>query len=158
MEITHDTFNDLSNLLELGLSRNQIITLLTLFEDVFKSLINLRILYLNQNRIEIIDSRLFFHNQNLYVLDISDNNLKTIEPKSFRMLEKMEFLNIYNNPSLNSTDFWFEKGQTSTSINMYNCAFTQLFIPMNVNVIYAGNNKINNITAHPNAKLRSLSI
>lgn len=41
---------------------------------------------------------------------------------------------------------------------MENCTFTQLFIPMNVMEIYAGGNKINNITAHPNTKLKFLYI
>lgn len=155
MEIKYDTFNDLSNLFTLDLSRNHITTLP---KDVFKPLINLRILVLNRNRIEMIDSHLFFHNQYLFHLYISDNNLKTIEPKSFHMLKYLYFLNIYNNPSLNSTDFLYEDRYVQSSINMANCAFTQLFIPMNVSAINAIGNKINNITAHPNTKLQSLII
>ncbi|XP_031639981.1 slit homolog 2 protein-like, partial [Contarinia nasturtii] len=117
MEITHDTFNDLSNLLTLDLSRNHITTLP---KDVFKPLTNLIILVLNRNRIEMIDSNLFLHNQYLFHLDISDNNLKTIEPKSFRMLEYLYFLNMYNNPSLNSTDFLYDDRYVPSSINMAN--------------------------------------
>lgn len=153
-EITSDAFSDLSNLFALNLSRNHITTLP---KDVFKPLINLRYLILNRNRIEMIDSNLFLHNPYLFYLDISDNSLKNIEPKSFHMLKHLFYLYIYNNPSLNSTDFLFEDLYARIII-MENCAFTQLFIPMNVIRINAEGNKINNITAHPNTELRSLTI
>ena len=153
MEITHDTFNDLPQLFKLDLSKNHITTLP---KDVFKPLTGLRILKLDENRIETIDSHLFFHNQHLVYLDINENNLKTIEPKSFRKLESLLFLSIHSNPNLNNSDFLYD--DKFIEINMANCAFTQLFIPMNARMINAQTNQINNITAHPNTKLRSLWI
>lgn len=155
-EIAYDTFSDSSNLFILDLSNNQITTLP---KDVFKALINLRALVLNRNRMEIIDSQLFFHNQNLFHLDISDNSLRTIEPKSFRTMKSLNFLNMYNNPSLNDTDFFREDlRELQSQINMANCGFTKLFIPLNISAINAAGNKINEITAHPNSTLISLRI
>lgn len=62
MEISHDSFDNLLNVIVLDLSLNQLTTLL---KDIFKPLTNLSILNLNGNRIEIIESDLFFHNQHL---------------------------------------------------------------------------------------------
>lgn len=154
MEISHDTFYNLSNLFKLDLSVNQ---LTTLPRDVFKPLINLEVLLLSQNRIEVINSDLFFHNQHLFKLNISYNNLKTIEPESFRTLKYLLFLDAYNNPNLNSVDFFYEARYVDR-INVANCGFTQLFIPMNVTMINAQGNEISYITAHQDSKISILML
>lgn len=153
-EIAYDAFSGLSHLSTLSLSGNQITTLPM---DVFKTLINLEVLMLDRNRIEVIDSQLFFHNTQLFLLHISDNNLRTIEPKSFRTLESLNSLSISNNPNLSDTDL-FHDNRYRGSIEMTDCGFTKLFIPKDVSVIYAGGNKISEITAHPNNILDTLFI
>lgn len=73
-------------------------------------------------------------------------------------MECLGFLFIFNNPSLNDTDFLHEDRFHPGTINIGNCGFTKLFIPMNVRTIFAGGNKINEITAHPNSTLDTLFI
>lgn len=121
---------------------------------------SLEYLILSDNKImeiEVINSDLFFHNQHLFKLNISYNNLKTIEPESFRTLKYLLFLDAYNNPNLNSVDFFYEARYVNR-INVANCGFTQLFIPMNVTMINAQGNEISYITAHQDSKISILML
>lgn len=65
MEIRLDTFEKLTELKELDLTR-----------DVFKP-------FLKGNQIQIIDSDLFFHNEYLHYINLKNNNLEIIQRKSF---------------------------------------------------------------------------
>lgn len=155
MEIKNDTFENLTYLYGLDLSFNQLITLP---KNVFKPLVSLLSLNLQGNKIQIIDPYLFFHNEYLSTLDISNNSLIIILPKTFRNNLHLAFLNVSDNRNLSNIDLFPEDREKILSLNLSNCAFTQLYIPKNVEEINAQSNQINSITAHPKRILRHLDV
>lgn len=154
-EIKNDTFENLNGLNGLDLSFNQLITLP---KNVFKPLVNLFSLNLQGNKIQMIDPDLFFHIKYLSTLDISYNNLTIILPKSFRNNLNLTFLNVSDNRNLSNIDLFPEERTKILSLNISNCAFTQLYIPKNVEQINAQSNQIISITAHPKRILRHLDV
>lgn len=137
------------------MSLNQFTTLL---KDIFEPLTNLNILNLNGNRIEIIESDLFFHNKRLQILDISDNNPKIIQPGLFRTTKYLIDLKLNQNRHLNTTDFLYDYELPVKYLNVANCNFTQFFIPKNVKELNAWNNQIIHNTTEPNNTLQYLKL
>ena len=75
--ITSASFNCLNNLTSLRLNNNNISSI---DSDSFKNLINLRFLYLSNNQISVIPQYLFYtHLINLRTVDLSFNNLSEME-------------------------------------------------------------------------------
>lgn len=127
--------------------------------SVFKSLVNLFSVNLKRNQIQIIDSDLFSYNKLLYFIHINNNSLRIIQTKSFRNNLYLTYLYINDNiRNLSNIDLFPEERTKILSLNISNCAFTQLYIPKNVEQINAQSNQINSITAHPKRILRHLDV
>lgn len=68
--------NNMTELITLDLSYNQLIEIT---EHLFKSMIRLQYLWLNNNQIQTINQNAFFKNDQIKMIDISSNQLKSIE-------------------------------------------------------------------------------
>ena len=87
-------FHGLIRLVILRLSFNH---LATLDASIFKDLISLQALYLDNNRIETIRADAFLLLANLHVLDLSNNRLTTVDPRLFSNLIVLQQLYLDHN-------------------------------------------------------------
>lgn len=87
-----DIFNDVPNLKVLDLVHNRI---KILPEKVFNKLWRVGEMYLNNNKIEHLSKNLFINNVELFMLQLDENSLKTIDD-DFTKLPKLMFLNLRN--------------------------------------------------------------
>jgi hypothetical protein len=94
--LNKNSFGSLRNLRLLNLNLCNL-TNNSLNNRVFEGITSLEELYLNENSIENIDSDWFSHLQNLKVLSIEMNQIRTIGQNSFNSLENLEELNLSNN-------------------------------------------------------------
>lgn len=152
-EIANDTFDNLSKLNSLDLSFNQINAL---HKDTFKPLGNLMELNLKGNQLQTIEAELFNHNPHLDTIYLSNNDLRTIE-KSLLVLKRISILEVDGNYNLESIDLPHMWGEKSV-VNVSNCNLKTLYIPPNVEQIYAMHNQISFIKIHPDNKMRILDL
>ena len=93
-EIHADTFRGLSNLQELYFNFNSMLK--DIHANAFRGLLNLSELYLDDNNITSIQSRTFGELTNLTVLNLNNNPLSSIHPDLFQNLSKLEVLLLFN--------------------------------------------------------------
>lgn len=152
-EIANDTFENLSRLNTLDLSFNQI---KTLHKNTFTPLGNLMELNLKGNQLQTIETDLFNHNPNLDSIYLSNNDLRSIE-KSLLVLKHISILDVDGNYNLESIDLPHMWGEKSV-VNVSNCNLKTLYIPPNIEQIYAKHNRISFIKIHPENNMRILDL
>jgi len=87
-------FTPLKNLVTLSMVNNQLRSLDGLFDEL-TSLLNLG---LNSNFIKTLNKQVFLQFGSLITLDLQYNQIHSIEPGTFEKMEKLEFLNMDDNP------------------------------------------------------------
>lgn len=98
--VTNETFRGMDNLIRLNLAHNNIQYIDGIFSD--QSLHNLTFLNLSRNPLQYVgDLSERFNGSALEVIDLSECNLKTIRPNTFRGLLKLS--NVYLNGNLIET-------------------------------------------------------
>ena len=90
-EIDNDAFSSLTNLVDLNLSCNCIVSI---NEKHFSELINLKTLDLKSNRMELIEGNAFSNLKNLVNLDLRSNRLLTVNPQLFLGLINLKYLDL----------------------------------------------------------------
>ncbi|CAG2186754.1 TLR13 [Mytilus edulis] len=100
VSIQNNTFDGMTSLTVLDLSNNNILSMIS--KQFFKGLINLRHLKLNKSPVMTSKSREIANNTfeyliNLSVLDLSFNNLESINEQTFTGLENLQYLNLNKN-------------------------------------------------------------
>ena len=93
-EVESGSFNDLSNLKRMEMSRN---LLTTLRAGTFQGLVALTSLYLTGNKISFIQDNTFFTLKNLQKLYLGNNALGTLSHRAFHGLDSLTHLSIYQN-------------------------------------------------------------
>lgn len=128
------SFSNITNLLYLDLSNNLIETL---YANTFSTLVKLRILNFEGNRLlRVIEPMAFKSLQRLKTLNITDSKIEVIEEYTFVGLENLQFLNLSNNSIRTVKDKGFHGLQslqrldiTSNSIEIFSFG---IFSPLNV--------------------------
>jgi len=77
-------------------------------ELTFDGLVSLRLLYLNQNQIEILDRYTFHELKNLVTLSLADNKIKFLSGDQFTPLSSIQYLSIQNNLLQTPATGWFK--------------------------------------------------
>ncbi|XP_068081116.1 leucine-rich repeat-containing protein 15 [Anabrus simplex] len=92
--IHSDTFRNNTKLRELGLSQNYLTSV-----DFVRKVPSLQYLFLDGNKISILPNKTFSNSpsSDLYLINLRNNSLQTIEPKAFYGLTKLQFLLLEGN-------------------------------------------------------------
>lgn len=95
IEAIHETaFYGLAQLIELDLSRNNIVKL---HRNVLKENLKLRILSLSHNKIRVLEDGLFYNMTHLQKIYLSHNEIEEVNPDAFTLLETLNHLDLENN-------------------------------------------------------------
>lgn len=77
--------------------------LTNLTQNNLKNFSNLRILILNNNKLEHLDSDVFEFNNKIEEIDLSENQLKDLRVESLKVLKNLKKLDLSNNACINQT-------------------------------------------------------
>lgn len=105
-------FDNLTNLVELDLSRNN----LTNLTVSFRSLTNLRILNLSKNNLRSLDDSVFQHLMNLRTLNLNENNLVRLDSNFVKGLKNLKLLQLSNNQLEHIAVNWLD---SKNLLNLY---------------------------------------
>lgn len=170
--LTNSTFLGAETLLFLNISSNN---LETVDESAFSNLVHLRDLNLSKNQIKIINPSQFINQRTLKRLDMNTNLLESFDTKqfqskilfhwldlSFNNISKFELISGFNLKHIllasNQLTTFTTQNSVIETVNVQNNKLIELRLSKTTTMVFADNNKLQNITFESPEKIVHLNL